>query len=104
MTLINDDELIYTQDELTFRRQIREFVDREIKPMKLKIETRDFNHRSFFKKLAAAGLSGLLIPEAYGGSNKPFMYQLIAGEELSTVSPSATMMFGASLASPGIHI
>ncbi len=104
MTLINDDELIYTQDELTFRRQIREFVEREIKPMKLKIETRDFNHRSFFKKLAAAGLSGLLIPEAYGGSNKPFMYQLIAGEELSTVSPSATMMFGASCTLSAIPI
>lgn len=104
MTLINDDELLYTQDELAFRQQVREFVEREIKPMKLKIEARDFNHRSFFKKLAEAGFSGLLFPEEYGGSNKPFMYQLIAGEELSTVSPSTTMMFGASCTLSAIPI
>jgi alkylation response protein AidB-like acyl-CoA dehydrogenase/acyl dehydratase/putative sterol carrier protein len=104
MTLTNDDELIYTQDERDFRHQIRKFVEREIKPMKLNIEARNFDHRSFFKKLAGAGLCGLLIPEEYGGSKKPFMYQLIAGEEISTVAPSATMMFGASCTLSAIPI
>ena len=94
MTYINDDELLYTPDELSFRRQTREFVEREIRPMKDQIELRSFDHRVFFKKLADGGFSGLLIPEKYGGSDKPFMYQLIAGEELSAVSPSTTICLG----------
>lgn len=104
MTLINDDRLLFTPEELEFRKQTREWVDNEIRPIKDKIEARNFDYRAFFKKLGNAGLSGLLIPEAYGGSNKPFMFQLIAGEEISAVSPSATMMFGASCTLSAIPI
>ncbi len=104
MTQINDYELLYTPDEIAFRQQAREFVKREIEPMRSQIEEQKFDYRQFFKKLADAGLSGLLIPEEYGGSNKPFMYQLIAGEEISAVSPSATMMFGASCTLSAIPI
>ncbi|MFW9831049.1 MAG: acyl-CoA dehydrogenase family protein [Candidatus Thorarchaeota archaeon] len=104
MTRINDSELLYSQDELVFQQQTRDFVEREIVPMKTLIEDQDFDHRRFFKTLADAGLSGLLIPAKYGGTNKPFMYQLIAGEELSAVSPSATMMFGASCTLSAIPI
>ena len=50
------------------------------------------------------GLSGLLIPKEYGGSAKPFMYQLVAGEEISAVCPAATMMFGASCTLSAIPI
>jgi alkylation response protein AidB-like acyl-CoA dehydrogenase len=96
MTLSNDDELIYTPDELAFRAHVREFVKREIKPLVKQIEERDFDYRGFFKKIADAGFSGLLLPKKFGGSNKSLMYQLIAGEEISAVSPSALMMFGAS--------
>lgn len=104
MTQINDDTLLYTSDELAFRKQIREFVEQEIKPIRTQIEAREYDYRTFFKKLADAGLSGLLIPKEYGGSDKPFMHQLIAGEELSVVSPSATMMFGASCTLSAIPI
>ncbi|MFX1510287.1 MAG: acyl-CoA dehydrogenase family protein [Promethearchaeota archaeon] len=104
MTQINDDTLLYTSDELAFRKQIREFVEQEIKPIRTQIEAREYDYRMFFKKLADAGLSGLLIPKEYGGSDKPFMHQLIAGEELSVVSPSATMMFGASCTLSAIPI
>ncbi|MFX0168090.1 MAG: acyl-CoA dehydrogenase family protein [Candidatus Hodarchaeota archaeon] len=104
MTSINDDELLYTPAEIAFRQKTRNFVDREIQPVKDQIELRAFDYRAFFKKLADVGFSGLLIPEEYGGSNKPFMYQLIAGEEISAVSPSATMMFGASCTLSAIPI
>jgi alkylation response protein AidB-like acyl-CoA dehydrogenase/acyl dehydratase/putative sterol carrier protein len=104
MTQINDDTLLYTADEVAFRKQVRDFVEREVTPMRNQIEERNFDYRLFFKKLADAGLSGLLIPEEYGGSNKSFMYQLIAGEEISVVSPSALMMFGASCTLSAIPI
>ncbi|MFX1561650.1 MAG: acyl-CoA dehydrogenase family protein, partial [Promethearchaeota archaeon] len=104
MTQMNDETLLYTKDELEFRRKVREWVEKEITPLAEKIKHPDFDYRSYFKKLGDFGLSGLLIPEKYGGSEKPFMYQLIAGEEISAVCPSATMMFGASCTLSAIPI
>jgi len=96
MTIINDEGMLYTADELKFREKVRDWVEAEISPLVDLIERDDFDYRTYFKKLGDFELSGLLVPEDYGGSEKPFMYQLIAGEEISAVCPAATMMFGAS--------
>lgn len=104
MTINNDDEMLYTSDELKFRTRVREWVETEIRPLVDIIETDDFNYRAYFRNLGDFGLSGLLVPEEYGGSNKSFMYQLIAGEEISAVCPAATMMFGASCTLSAIPI
>jgi alkylation response protein AidB-like acyl-CoA dehydrogenase/acyl dehydratase/putative sterol carrier protein len=104
MTQMNDETLLYTKDELEFQSKVREWVDKEITPLVDTITTPDFDYRSYFKKLGEFGLSGLLIPTKYGGSDKSFMYQLIAGEEISAVCPSATMMFGASCTLSAIPI
>ncbi|MFW9806639.1 MAG: acyl-CoA dehydrogenase family protein [Candidatus Thorarchaeota archaeon] len=104
MTQMNDETLLYTKDELEFRSKVREWVEKEIKPLVENITAPNFDYRSYFKKLGEFGLSGLLIPKKYGGSEKPFMYQLIAGEEISAVCPSATMMFGASCTLSAIPI
>lgn len=101
---MNDDMLLYTKDELEFRSRVREWAEKEITPLVNSITSPDFNHRRYFKKLGDFGLSGLLIPKMYGGSEKPFMYQLIAGEEISAICPSATMMFGASCTLSAIPI
>jgi len=101
---MNDETLLYTADELEFRSKVRDWVDKEIKPLADTITTPEFDYRRYFKKLGDFGLSGLLIPKKYGGSEKPFMYQLIAGEEISAVCPSATMMFGASCTLSAIPI
>jgi len=101
---MNDETLLYTKDELAFRSKVREWVDKEIKPLADTITSPDFDYRGYFKKLGDFGLSGLLVPKKYGGSEKPFMYQLIAGEEISAVCPSATMMFGASCTLSAIPI
>jgi alkylation response protein AidB-like acyl-CoA dehydrogenase/acyl dehydratase/putative sterol carrier protein len=104
MTRMNDETLLYTKDELEFRSKVRNWVEKEIRPLADTITSPDFDYRRYFAKLGSFGLSGLLIPKKYGGSEKPFMYQLIAGEEISTVCPSATMMFGASCTLSAIPI
>ncbi|MFX0095019.1 MAG: acyl-CoA dehydrogenase family protein, partial [Candidatus Hodarchaeota archaeon] len=104
MTRINDEELLYSADEILFRDKVRAFVEAEIRPLASKIESGDYNPHELFKKMANSGLTGLLIPEKYGGTEKPFMYQLLAGEEISAVSPSLTMMFGASCTLSAIPI
>lgn len=40
MTLINDEDMLYTKDELAFRDVAREFVEREIVPIANKVETK----------------------------------------------------------------
>ncbi len=104
MTLLNDEELLYSSAEIKFREKIRQWIEVEIKPQKTAIENQTIDYREFFRKLGDFGLAGLIIPTEYGGSEKPFMYQLIAGEELSAVSPTATMMFGASCGLSAIPI
>lgn len=39
MTQINDEGLLYSKDELTFRDIAKEFVEREIVPIAKKVET-----------------------------------------------------------------
>jgi alkylation response protein AidB-like acyl-CoA dehydrogenase/acyl dehydratase/putative sterol carrier protein len=104
MTVINDDEMLYSAEELRFRQKVREWVDKEIRPLEGKFREGDLDYRHFFRKMGEFGLAGLLIPKTYGGFEKPFMYQLIAGEEISAVCPAATMMFGASCTLSAIPI
>jgi len=96
MTAINDEELLYSVDELQFRQQIQAFVETNITPIADKITNQTINYRLLFKKFGESGLTNLIIPKELGGAEKPFIYQLIAAEELSAVSPAATMMLGTS--------
>jgi alkylation response protein AidB-like acyl-CoA dehydrogenase/putative sterol carrier protein len=50
------------------------------------------------------GYTGLMIPKKYGGSGKSLIFQMIAGEEISAVSPALTMGFGASCTLSAIPI
>lgn len=96
MTVINDEKLFYSADELQFRQQVRNFLDSEITPLADKITNQTIDYRLLFKKFGEYGLTSLLIPKELGGAEKPFLYQLIAAEELSAISPAATMMLGTS--------
>lgn len=104
MTATSDDQMLYSAEELRFRQKVREWVDKEIRPLEGKFREGNLDYRLFFRKMGEFGLAGLLIPREYGGSEKPFMYQLIAGEEISAVCPAATMMFGASCTLSAIPI
>ena len=107
MTIINDEGLLYSKDELAFRKIAREFVEREIVPIARKVETGAYleeEWRDLVRKMGRKGFSGLLMPKEYGGEGKSLMYQLIVGEEISTVSPALTMGFGASCTLSAIPI
>ena len=95
MTIINDETLLYSQDELKFRDRVREFVDQEVKPIADDVEANapwpEKNWREFMLKLGKEGFTGLMIPKKYGGEGKTLTYQIIAGEEISVLSPALTM-------------
>ncbi len=108
MTLINDEDLLYTEDELAYREGAKGFVEKEIKPIAKKVETdaplSEDIWRDLMLKMGREGFTGIMIPKIYGGLEKSLMYQLIAGEEISAVSPALTMGFGASCTLSAIPI
>lgn len=108
MTLINDEDLLYSSDELKFREVAREFVEREIRPIAKDVErTTPFpekDWRKLIQKMGKEGYTGIMIPMKYGGMGKSLMFQLLAGEEISAVSPALTMGFGASCTLSAIPI
>ncbi|MFX1515205.1 MAG: acyl-CoA dehydrogenase family protein [Promethearchaeota archaeon] len=108
MTLINDEDYLYFEDELQFRDEAKSFVMKEIEPIAGKVEThaplpKDI-WRDLMHKMGRKGFTGIMIPKKYGGMERPLMYQLIVGEEISAVSPALTMGFGASCTLSAIPI
>lgn len=73
----------FTEEHEAFRKTVRAFVDREVKPFVPAWEEAEAFPRELYFKAAALGLFGLKYEEAYGGTNAGFLYEAVATEELS---------------------
>jgi alkylation response protein AidB-like acyl-CoA dehydrogenase len=72
-----------TDDQQLFRRTVREFAEREIAPLAAYFdETEEFPAESV-RKMAALGLTGLTVPEAYGGAGAGAIEYALAMEEIA---------------------
>jgi len=83
--------ILFSEEELEFRQQVREFVQREIVPKVDEIEKNNVFPRDIIRKLGEEGFLGILHPEEYGGSNRGLVYEVILAEEVSAVCPSLDM-------------
>ncbi|MBU0514275.1 MAG: acyl-CoA dehydrogenase family protein [Proteobacteria bacterium] len=73
----------FTTEHNMFRKTVRDFVEKEIKPqVENWEETGDVPHE-IFRKLGDLGILGLRYDEKYGGSELDFWYTLILCEELA---------------------
>jgi acyl-CoA dehydrogenase len=70
----------YEQEEL--RRQVRRFVETELKPQAQKWEDEGHVPRQFIKRLGELGFLGIGFPEQYGGSGMNIFGWLVLAEEL----------------------
>jgi butyryl-CoA dehydrogenase len=89
------------EDRALFREGIREFVKREIAPRAQEIDERGTFPEETFKAMGPAGLLGIPIPEAYGGTGADLLDYLIAMEEITAACASTALSLAAhtSLAS-----
>jgi len=73
-----------TADELSFKREVNEFLDRRLPPgtyeLSLGIAARV--DREFSADLGAHGLIGMYLPTNFGGSGRTAVHRLIVAEEL----------------------
>ncbi len=74
-----------TAEHAAFRSTCRDFAEREIAPLVEEAERSGVYPRQLRRSAAAAGLSGLSVPEEHGGSGAGATFQVIAIEELSKV-------------------
>jgi alkylation response protein AidB-like acyl-CoA dehydrogenase len=80
------------EDERLFRDSVREFADREVRPLVREMDEQAKFSRSLLEKLFGLGVMGIEIPEAYGGSGGSFFHAVLAVEELSRVDPSVGVL------------
>jgi butyryl-CoA dehydrogenase len=77
-----------SEDQLAVREMVRDFAEREIRPIASKIdESHEFPAENV-KKMAELGLLGMFVPEAYGGAGMDYLSYVIAIEELSRACAS----------------
>ncbi|OGF13602.1 MAG: acyl-CoA dehydrogenase [Candidatus Eisenbacteria bacterium RBG_16_71_46] len=77
-----------SEDQRAVREMVRDFAEREIRPIAAHIdETHEFPAATT-KKMAELGLLGMFVPEQYDGAGMDYLSYVIAIEELSRVCAS----------------
>jgi short/branched chain acyl-CoA dehydrogenase len=71
-----------------FRSTIREFAEKEIKPLAPELDEKGEFSYKLTKRMGEIGLFGINLPEQYGGSNKDTLSYIIAVEEIARVDGS----------------
>jgi Acyl-CoA dehydrogenases len=77
------------------RKNVREFVQREVEPIAIKMDIEDFFPVDVFKKMGAMGYLGISIDQEYGGTGLGLPGQAIVEEEIGYSSPSLALSYGA---------
>ena len=81
-----------TEEQALLRQSVREFADREVKPLARVIdETGEFPLQTF-RQAAALGLTAIALPEAYGGAGFDHSSYAIVIEEIARVCASTAVI------------
>lgn len=77
-----------TEMQKLFQKTIREFCEKEIKPLASKIDKEEYFPWDLYKKMGQMGLMGMTVPQKYGGAGIDRVSYMIALEEISRVCGS----------------
>lgn len=77
------------------RKNVREFVLREVEPIAIRMDIEDFFPIEVFKKMGTMGYLGISIDQEYGGTGLGLLGQAIVEEEIGYSSPSLALSYGA---------
>jgi butyryl-CoA dehydrogenase len=81
-----------TDDQRLLQQSVREFAEREVKPHAKEIDETGRFPRETFAKAADLGLTGVAIPENYGGAGMDHLSYTIVMEEISRVCASTSVI------------
>ncbi|HVP99975.1 MAG TPA: acyl-CoA dehydrogenase family protein, partial [Candidatus Thermoplasmatota archaeon] len=77
-----------TEQQKLFKKTVKEFADKEIKPLAAKIDKEEYFPWEMYKKMGKLGLMGMTVPKQYGGAGIDRVSYMIALEEISRVCGS----------------
>jgi len=72
-----------TEQQKLFQKVIREFCEKELKPIASKIDQEEYFPFELYKKMGKMGLMGMTVPQKYGGAGIDKVSYMIALEEIS---------------------
>ena len=81
-------DLDLTEEQQLLQKSVREFAEAEVKPHAKEIDETGRFPRDNFKKAAELGLTGIAVPENYGGAGMDHVSYAIVVEEISRVCAS----------------
>ncbi len=79
----------FTEDEILFRDNVRQFAEEKVRPLAREMDERGVFDKSLIEEFFHLGLMGIEIPEEYGGAGGKFFEAILAVEELSRADASA---------------
>ena len=84
-----------TKTQQLFRQMIREFAEKEVKPLAAEVDEQERFPMETVAKMARLGIFGIPIPKAYGGAGGDNIMYSIAVEELSRVCATTGVIVSA---------
>lgn len=81
-------DLSLSDDQRSFQRLAREFLDREVVPFRAEWDRQESVDTAIIPKLGDLGFFGLTMPEAYGGVGGDYVTYVLAMEELGRADSS----------------
>ncbi|GAB5399842.1 MAG: acyl-CoA dehydrogenase family protein [Aureisphaera sp.] len=86
----------FSEEQKMMKESVKEFVDREIWPLKERFEKKDYAlTEEIMKKAGEMGLLGIAVPEAYGGLGMGFVTTMLVCDYISGATGSIATAFGA---------
>lgn len=79
---------ILSEQHVMFRQKVRDFAEKEIKPLAKKLDDEAAFSPELTRKMGKLGLFGITIPKEYGGQDMDTLSYIIAVEELARVDSS----------------
>ncbi len=100
-------DLYFSEDHQLFRKNLREFIDREINPRVEEWEAAEaWPAHEIFKKMGDAGFLGITMDPKWGGQGLDFWFDLVFLEELGridTAGVSVPISVQTHMATPALH-
>ncbi|HEY4879540.1 MAG TPA: acyl-CoA dehydrogenase family protein, partial [Candidatus Acidoferrales bacterium] len=81
-----------TEEQQLLQKSVREFAEAEVKPLAKEIDETGRFPRDTFKKAAELGLTGVALPENYGGAGMDHVSYTIVIEEIARVCASTSVI------------
>ena len=84
-----------TKEQIEFREKVRDFAEREVKPVASYNDENEIFDVELTRKMAELGLLGICVPKEYGGQELDTLSYIIAVEELARIDGSTAATIAA---------